>query len=256
MLKTLEHRPQTEQAKILTAAVDQLLPQALPEAERKREYSEAVAELLSEIQRTQKLKPTAKNVKAVLFQVLSGELKRVLLDDAETKAARSRLGQRGDLPAPQYRVVFDENFRYGPRSRGITRTYVENTIHSPDGFQHLLTERSTDRDSVPAVSLFVKRHANKTRPQDSYVLLVQTQRSADSLHVNTAWSIYPADVDITNAKTPLDMLTAFVGKYGLEFYIGDGFCTLRGNSAQGVCHTRFSHRAQRGVRGNPAIPSA
>jgi hypothetical protein len=216
MLKTLADRSKPEQARILTAAVDHLLPHPSPEKEPTAAYSEAVAELLGEIQRSHKVKPSSKNVKAVLFQVLSGELRRLFLDEDEMKAAKARLGQRGDLPAPQYRVEFDPNFRSGPRHRGITRTYVENALYSPDDVQHLLEDHFTD-----AVSLYVKRHSNKARPQDSYILLVQTRRVKDVQHVTTAWSLFPADVDFSGAKTPLDMLKAFVNAYGIDFHVGN-----------------------------------
>lgn len=243
MLKTLVDRPQAEQARILTAAVDQLLPHS--SAEQGTEYAKAVAELLSEIQSTQKLKPSSKNTKAVLFQVLSGELKRVLLDESQTKAARARLGQRGDLPAPQYRIAFDPQFRMGPRRRGITRSYVENALYAPDDVQHLLEDRFTD-----AVSLYVKRHSNKTRPQDSYILLVQTRRVQETQHVTTAWGVYPADVDLSAAKTPLDTLQAFVGTYGIDFRVGDQqrrfvlYETIHGEPGKDIEFFHVQHKGQ------------
>jgi len=220
MLKTLADRPEAEQARILSAAVDHLLPRPSPEPELAGEYSTAVDALLKEIT-SQRIKPTTKDPKAVVFQVLNGELRRLLLDDNQTRAAKARLGQRGDLPAPQYRIELDPNFRLGPRRRGITRTHVENALYSPDDVQHLLGDRFADSGSLSAVSLYIKRHANKMRPQDSYILLVQTRRVQDVQHVSTAWSIYPTEVELTDAKTPLDMLKAFVRKYGVDFYIGE-----------------------------------
>jgi hypothetical protein len=52
-------------------------------------------------------------------------------------------------------------------------------------------------------------------------LLVQTRREGDLQTVVSAWRVYHEDVDLHSVTKPIELLRAFVDKYGIEFSIAD-----------------------------------
>jgi hypothetical protein len=57
--------------------------------------------------------------------------------------------------------------------------------------------------------------------KNSHWLLVQTHRTGTDQVAQAAWKIFPSDVDLLRAATPLDALKAFVEVFGCPVKIGD-----------------------------------
>jgi hypothetical protein len=56
----------------------------------------------------------------------------------------------------------------------------------------------------------MKRHA-------SHWLMIQTFRQGVSLSVNSAWLVFPDQVNLSEAAKPIDVLRSFVKAYGVPF---------------------------------------
>jgi len=70
------------------------------------------------------------------------------------------------------------------------------------------------------ISLFMKRVVSRDAHK-SHWLLVQAHRIGADQQVASAWQIYPDDVNIENARQPIDVLRAFVTVYGVPLKVAD-----------------------------------
>jgi hypothetical protein len=147
--------------------------------------------------------------------LLGDELRHTLLTRERATAARQRLGASGALWTRAYRIEFTTDSKAG-RVRPVN---IEDAVRNPDAFQHLPPGPDTS-SSNKFLSLFVKR-ASAREGEPSFTL-VQAHRDQDVQRVEAAWRIYPSEVDIKEAREPLDILKAFVARYGLDLKIGGG----------------------------------
>ena len=73
----------------------------------------------------------------------------------------------------------------------------------------------SDRDRI---SLFLRGIQKKD--QDPHWFLVQTYRNGMTQIVQSAWRVFPSDVDLTNANRPVEMLKAFAETFGVPITVG------------------------------------
>jgi hypothetical protein len=72
---------------------------------------------------------------------------------------------------------------------------------------------------MDALSLYAKQIGLKGRRP--HVLLVEAVRVGANLKVSDGWRLYPEDVRLTSAMSPLDLLGAFLAVHGVPLVIGD-----------------------------------
>jgi hypothetical protein len=136
----------------------------------------------------------------------------VTVSKEKVDAAVARLSQAGRLSPSSYTAIFQESFQTQFFPLGVTKRQVEEALHQPDDYQHLMTERSPKyEDNV--FSLFMKWNGGR-KGQDPNWLLVQSYRRGLEQIPQSAWRIYPTEIDLSQAAAPLDVLKAFVEKFG------------------------------------------
>lgn len=211
-LDAIKGLPAEEVERRLASAIQVLLPKPEEAAidDNTRELLNQTREKLSRGKQDE----TAESRR--IFEYLFDQLKDVVVEDEGR--VRARLGQRGELPPYLYRAEFEPSFRDAVK-RGIRRAHVEAALARPDAVQHVQPP-VMDPGSFPSISLYAKyqngNHFN------THALIVETERRGATQHVGTAWRIYPSEVDVAKAESPLDILHAFVNTYGLEFRVGEG----------------------------------
>jgi len=157
---------------------------------------ETTARLLAEI------------VRLLNADVLSGERRQ---------AAKTRLGNRGDLQPREYSVTFGPDFKHY-EAIGVKRWHVEDAIRTPDAVEHLFPEKVAEGD-FPAISLFAKFVTPERG--SPFVTMAQTVRNGATLQVATAWRM-PSDLlELSSIDRPLDLLRRFVSRFGLPFSMFD-----------------------------------
>jgi len=222
MLKSLQSLDPNTASKIISDVVQSLLPNPNIETKVYSEYNypDLHSSVLNEVRQRAKvnLDDNSKDAQTKLFTILSDELSKLILTKKERNEAIKRLGDRGDLNLRLYKIKFTDVFKI-QSNHGVDKRLVELTIHHPDSFEHLLSERF-DLDGGKNISLFTGFHPSK-QSDNSFVILVEAEREKDQMNVFSAWRIFLSDVDIRDAKSPLDVLKAFVDVYGVDFIIGE-----------------------------------
>jgi hypothetical protein len=129
--------------------------------------------------------------------------------------ALARAGQAGRLSPSLYKVeqppIFIERFY----PFGLKKRNIEEAIHQPDDFQHLMNDDAVEKDII---SLFMKKQLPSGK--EPHWLLVQTHRRGVAQIAQSAWRVYPSDVNLESAERPLDVLKAFVDVFGLPVQVG------------------------------------
>ena len=155
-----------------------------------------------------------------IYEYLAREMGNAALTGVDLKEVRTRLGDKGELAPPLYKVVFTDSFKNGSKRRGVDERIVELTLQSPDNVEHLHPEL-LGITTKKLTSLYLKSFINNSRPFNSYTLLVFCTRLGYVQQVADAWQIFHSDVDLSKAQTPLDVLKALVAKYGFEIQVGE-----------------------------------
>jgi hypothetical protein len=178
--------------------------------------------LIQEIRVSLRLKRDDKSPQAMakIYEYLAHEIERAALMGVDISEVKTRLGERGDLAPSLYKIEFTDTFRNLSETRGIEKRDVEQALRAPDFVQHLRPEL-LGIATAKLTSLYLKEFKNSQHPSNTYSLLVFCHRSGYVQKVGEAWRIFPSDVDTSTAKSPLDVLKAFVNKYGLEIEVGD-----------------------------------
>lgn len=155
-----------------------------------------------------------------IYEYLAREMGNAALADVDVQEVKTRLGDKGELAPPLYKVAFTDSFKNGSKRRGVDERIVELTLQSPDNVEHLHPAQ-LGISSKKLTSLYLKSFINNSRPFNSYTLLVFCTRVGYVQHVADAWQIFHSDVDLSKTQTPLDVLKALVAKYGFEIQIGE-----------------------------------
>jgi hypothetical protein len=178
--------------------------------------------LLQEIRVSLGLKRDDKSSQAIakIHSYLAREMGRVALQGVDISEVKRRLGERGTLAPSLYRIEFTQQFVRGYEGQGANRADVERTLQAPDRVDHIVpTGLGMQPDK--ATSLYVKLFPNSSTPLKTFSLLVGCQRVGNIQRVGHAWRIYHSDVDLSRTITAVDVLRAFVDKYGVEITVGE-----------------------------------
>ncbi len=153
---------------------------------------------------------------ARIDRLLGQAISATVFAERNPNDALARAGQAGRLPTGLYEVTLTPGFLPMFGRYGIKKKLIEEAIHKPDDFEHLLTEDAKEQD---VISLFMKRMLPSGR--EPHWLLVQTHRQGIVQVAQSAWRVYPTDVDLSHAEKPLDVLKAFVETFGLGITLGN-----------------------------------
>jgi hypothetical protein len=169
--------------------------------------------VLDEIRQQLRIKENNTSLKAVkaIDKRLAEEIARATLSGVDTDALLRRIGQAGRLSLKLYNVETTKDFDFVFFKLGIKRKNVVETVKNPDDYQHLLTEGASDLDRDD-ISIFLRQHPD-------HWLLVQTHRNGNKQIAQSAWFVYPSDVDLSQASQPIDVLKQFALTFGLPFKV-------------------------------------
>jgi hypothetical protein len=187
-----------------------------------RQYSLQAAELLAEIRHHLRIKPddTSPRSKYAIDNFLAEALRQSILGPGTNTEALKRVGQSGRLAPALYRVVQPNGFADLFYGLGVKANHVDDAVRRPDDYQHLMTEALVGTPEEKTISLFMKR-VNSRDQRNRHWLLVQTHRTGTDQIAQAAWRLYPSEIDLSQAATPLDALKAFVNVFGCPIKIGD-----------------------------------
>ena len=221
-LKTLERFDQTAVDGILAAAALASAPDP-GVGERPlvlREYEKEANEVLSEIRARLKISKETDPIKAraSVSEALAHALRNSILSHVNKSEVLARMGRAGELPLAAYNVVQNAEFRKFSNAFGVSRRHIEQAVKHPDDHQHLMTEAVPN--NAQDMSLFMKSVMSHEAYKRHW-LLVQSHRAGVDQHVTAAWKVYPDEVDLKDAREPLDALKAFVNRYGIPVIVGN-----------------------------------
>ena len=220
MLQTLKSYSPQEAAVILASVTRHLLPEELTEPTthltavddnmRRRVLGEIYQKLgVSHEDKTQKSQ-------ARVLNFIGKEMSRAALAESDLREIENRVGQQGNLRPDAYKVVLTSKEEKAFHKYGISRAQIKTSVNNADDFQHLLPGLFGPISND--ISLFVKSYPNE---DDPFTILVQALREGAKLTVQHAFKIYHSDLYFDKRQEPLDLLLAFVDKYGLRITVGD-----------------------------------
>jgi hypothetical protein len=184
-------------------------------AEAAEAYHNEQAEVLKELREKLHVPPDEQSaeITSKLLTLLQRQIHEIALGGKDIGAVLARAGQAGRLPTSLYEVSYAPQFSHCI-DLGTKVAHVQDAILRPNEVQHL-----SGNEQDPEFSLFLKFQAN-TKQAAPYWLSVFAQRQGRTLIVQNAWRVYLSDVDLTNAKKPIDVLSAFANEFGFEILVG------------------------------------
>lgn len=217
MLQTLKHHPPAEAAAILAGLTLSLSPEAEDSTDSVDDKLRGT--LLSEVYRKLHISTTAQSEsdKAKLYRFLTKEMSTAALSAANTDEIKQRVGQRGDLRPDLYEIIIPNDVRVKANEQSVSISDIREALENPDGVEHLLPEQFGITGD--AVSLYYVEWETVKSGETSF-LLILTRRKGYKQTVADVIRFFESDVP-TQAKTPLELLKAFVERYGVVQQIGD-----------------------------------
>lgn len=234
-LAILENRDVQTANSILGAAALIMAPHiAGDEPEIVKNYRSEAREAILEVRRS--LKITADDISPAAISSISSflakSIQEKILRDVDTGELLARAGRAGRLAPSLYAVEQPKAFLQLFETLSIKRSHVEDAVKRPDDYQHLMTDRVSE-EVKDAISLFVK-DIRSSRAGNDHFLLIQTHRVRQTQVVQSAWRVFPGDVDLSSAVEPLDLLKAFVDVYGSVVKVGE----VSGKFIENILHPK------------------
>lgn len=220
MLNTLKEIGYNDALGVLSELTRTFVPQSV--VEDKEIFARAVdfrhENVLTEIRASLDLAPNDNSDEArdKIINFISDQISQIVLGGVDEKVVKTRLGNKGALRPDLYEIDYGPEFK-NIQDRGIRREHVGQALNYPDDVEHVLPEQPFEKNG--SYSLYVK-HRIDPDPYKCFTLLVISSRNGYKQSVMDAMRIYPTDVDISSARNPLDLLRAFLGKYGQQITVG------------------------------------
>jgi hypothetical protein len=123
-----------------------------------------------------------------------------------------------DVHHTELRVTFDGTFYGDALAHHLTRRDVERVLRWP----HWVDDLTAGAEfPVPETITAWVAHPPVASPRDpSSILVVARERNAER-RIHDAWRIYHSDVDLSRARSGVDVLTLFLARFGVDAQIGD-----------------------------------
>lgn len=129
---------------------------------------------------------------------------------ADDSVATSRLVRRGLLRPSAYQIVIGNTFKVYARP-SVTASVAMAALADPD------MQQVIGREEV--VVLCTALRPGKTRESDSTLIVCGKLEKEQRLQVIFALRAHHAVVNLAQSKTPVDVLRAFVNRYGAPFWL-------------------------------------
>jgi hypothetical protein len=217
MAATLESRSPNDNALLMASLIRQLVPQPTAQSERAESFEDKAArdQLLAAVKAKLRIRADdeSESARGRILEYLTAELSAPVLRGPRAAAAKGRLGSRGALPPSEYEIKFADSFALA-EDIGVRRRDVARALRSPTAVQHL--QREEEHESLRSLYVLTDG-AEKGR----HSLLITTVREGAVQTVHDVLRVYHSDVDITSARTPLEVLRAFAEVYGVPFLVGN-----------------------------------
>jgi hypothetical protein len=206
---------------ILTAAAFSTapIPGVGDDEEELARYKSEVANVLAEIRAILNLKEwdNSPKARASIDSFLSSAFDQSIFQGSSAEAALSRAGYAGRLSPGAYKVVQPQGFTGQFYSLAVTKHQVKEAVNQPDDYQHLMIENALPGED-DLLSIFMKR-SNSPKYEANWLLISCVRRGIEQV-AQSAWRVYPEDVDLNAAKNPTDVLAAFAEVFG--FFVQAG----------------------------------
>jgi hypothetical protein len=219
LLQTLKHRSPAEAAAILASLTLSLSSEAEHSIEDSIDEN-LRSSLLSEVYRKLHISHTAQSEsqKAELYRFLTKEMSNAALSATDTDEIKKRVGQRGDLRPDLYSIEIPPEARSLAKERLISLGEITSALEQPHEVEHLLSGVLSSANSENAISVYSQEQETVSTGEHS-VLLVLSRRMGYHQQIMEPIRIYPSDVHINDVISPLDLLKAFIEKYGFELKV-------------------------------------
>lgn len=217
-LPSLDGIPERQAMGVVVGLIESLTPQPFPTEPPDADLAQQVLKELVESEGLADNAVETDQGKARLLEALSDRIAEPLKEGATAQDAKERLWLRGLLAPRQYEVVFPASVDSYLVINDARKNHLERAIRSPSMVQHLQPDLEAAEET--AVTLFVQRH---TVQGNTASLLVVAIRERNKIRVDAAWRVFDSDVPgAAYASSPLDLLKAFVAKYGGPFSVYGG----------------------------------
>lgn len=153
-----------------------------------------------------------------IIRFISDQISEIALQKTSKDTVLARLGDKGVLRPDLYEISYPPDMSF-IQGRGIRHEHIRRALNYPDDVEHVLPEDLPFQDDG-SYSLYVK-HQKYDDPTKNFSLLVVSSRQGYKQAVLDALRVYPMDVDIAHVRQPLDMLKAFMEKYGYIVKVGN-----------------------------------
>jgi hypothetical protein len=214
-LQTLADREEQFARGILGEALLRQLPRPLvPGHETDPESEAVISAVLAEARSTLSLPGDDESLPAKdrLARFISSEL-NTLAAPVSMRAVKERLGERGRLRPKDYSLELRGQPRLAAKA-----DHIRSVLNHPDAVQHLSPDQFGRHGY--GVSLYAK-WINGRKRADPFMVLVPSRRTGTKQTADTVLRVYPSEVDLRDAITPLDVLKRFLDVYGLPFTVDD-----------------------------------
>jgi hypothetical protein len=220
-LETLKRFDSTTANTILAAAALATTPQpGLGGGTDFARYEEEAAAVISEIRQNLRLKADDNSVaaRARIDSAISSAFDQSIFHGSTEQEALKRAGNAGRLSPGAYQVIQPDAFRKRFYGLAITKQQIKEAVNDPDDFQHLMTENALPGED-DLFSIFMKQSGGSRGHAPNWLLVTSLRRGLEQI-AQSAWRVYPDDVDLNQAFEPIHVLAAFAEKFGTYVTVG------------------------------------
>ncbi len=219
MLRILNRYNEKEKESFLANMALTMMPHVKPGSEsaisdKEREFRQ---NFIEELYKKLKLEhgDDSRQARAMIYDFISKALSKIVLQRSDLNKIKDSIGDKGLLRNDSYKIVFPPYFKKYGEIVGLRVKYIEDAVHHPDTYCHLLPEFYGNA-SNKLISLYLKTPIYQ-KSNDIYSILVLTDRLGATQSILDAWRIYHSDVNISSCQSAIDVLKAFIDKYCIEF---------------------------------------
>ena len=221
-LTTLKGKDPREVVRLLSVVSSSLLPnpgigEVVRQTDKDPEFVKAV---LNEIRGMLHISEDDYSVRtqSLIYALLSQEMSKAALANADLNSIENRLGSRGDLDPSKFEVSFTEDFKK-IEYLGVRRSHAADAVTWPDKAVNI-NPKYVHEDRELGITISLKYVTGK-RSDDRFILIVLSHRTGRYQKIGMAWRAYFTEVALHNLNQPLDILRSFVNTYGFTFRIGN-----------------------------------
>ena len=98
---------------------------------------------------------------------------------------------------------------------GVDHTLLERLLSTADTVQHFMQNSNDATFSWPIFAPHMKKVVGQSA-DDTYIMLVQSIQEGDTYKTGSFFRVYPDQIAVSEAAKPMDVLQAFLDKYGMQ----------------------------------------